>query len=76
MKVKINTVCDTYLETNNELLRNVSMGSNVNVFHVASSTHNQSETMDSRFENSKTVDSGSMYIETIRSRVASLGSGG
>lgn len=69
MKVKSNIVCFSALETNNELLSDVSTGSTMNVIQVASLTLNQSET-DSGLENSNTknymtVGSRSVNINTI-----------
>lgn len=69
MRVKHIPVCESDQETNNELLSD-STGNNVNVFHVANLTHNQSETMNSEFKHFKNAgldleNSRSVYIESV-----------
>lgn len=69
MCVEFLCVCESDQETNNELLSD-STGNNVNVFHVANLTHNQSETMNSEFKHFKNAgldleNSRSVYIESV-----------
>lgn len=67
MKVKSNIVCNSNLETNKELLSDVSTGGTLNVVQVASLTPSHSESMDSGLEksntkNTMTADSRSVNI--------------